>query len=324
MSLFDNTKILVTGGTGFIGSNLLAALLQTGAQLRSTIHNTPAVIDDPRIEYIHADLTNADDCERCCKDMDIVVHCAAVTSGAAEIEHKPLIHLTPNVIMNTQLMEAAHYSGVSQFVFISSNIVYPLTDHAVVEEEAVGDFFEKYFIVGWMKMFAEKMCEMYATKIKNPMSTLVLRPANLYGPMDDFEWETSHVLPALIRKIVERMDPVPVWGDGKDIKDFVYIDDFIEGMLLATKQQKANEAPGAFDVFNLSSGEGYCLRDLIDIIIEEDGYDGAEVAYDSTKPTMIPKRIVNSDKAANILGWKPKTDIRTGLAKTIEWYRSQL
>ncbi len=146
----------------------------------------------------------------------------------------------------------------------------------MVEEEAVGDFFDKYFAVGWMKYFTEKICEMYATKIKTPMSTLVLRPANLYGPHDDFEWETSHVLPALIRKVIERMAPIPVWGDGKDIKDFLYIDDFIEGMLLASERQKAINTQGSFDIFNLSSGQGYCLRDLMDIIIELDGYEKAK------------------------------------------------
>lgn len=320
--MFSGKKILVTGGAGFVGSNLLATLLDSGAILRATLHESPEVIRDQRIEYVKADLLKAGDCAACCEGIDIIFHCAAVTSGAAVIAEKPLSHLTPNVIMNTQLMEAAHAQGISHFVFISSNTVYPLTEHAVVEEEACGEFFDKYFIVAWMKYFTEKVCEMYSTKIRKPMSTLVLRPANLYGPRDDFEWETSHVLPALIRKAAERMNPYPVWGDGNDIKDFLYIDDFIEGMIIAVqKQMTADGKP--FDVFNLSSGQGYRLRDLIDIIIELEGYPDAKIEYDASKPTMIPKRIVDPGKAEKVLGWRPRTDIRTGLSKTLTWYKEK-
>ena len=324
MNFFTGKRILVTGGAGFVGSNLLCALLAAGAKPRATLHKTQPAFKSPGIEYIMTDLLQAEDCAACCQDMDIVCHCAAVTSGAAVIEEKPLSHLTPNVIMNTKLLEASHAAGVGQFMFISSNTVYPVTEHAVKEDEACGEFFEKYFIVGWMKYFTEQVCAMYATKIKKPMATLVLRPANLYGPGDNFDWETSHVLPALIRKVVERMDPVPVWGDGKDVKDFLYIDDFVTGALLALEWQAKQNRPNAHDVFNIASGRGSCLRDLLAIILELDGFTQADVVFDASKPTMIPRRIVNAEKAARVFGWEPKTDIKTGLAKTIEWYRSQI
>jgi len=159
---------------------------------------------------------------------------------------------------------------------------------------------------------------MYATKIKKPMQTIVVRPANAYGPGDKFDWETSHVLPAMIRRVVERHDPIRVWGDGKDVKDFIYVDDLVEGMLLAM------EKIDSFDPINLASGREYCLRDILALIIEIDGYTSAKVEYDTSKPTMIPKRLIDPSKAQRVLGFKATTSIETGLRKTINWYRSTL
>ncbi|MDA8140090.1 MAG: NAD(P)-dependent oxidoreductase [Desulfobacteraceae bacterium] len=316
--MFKNKKVLVTGGAGFVGANLVQRLLKEGVSVRATLHRKDAVIKDKRVEYIRCDLQNTDDARRVCQGMDYVFLCAANTSGAAVIEKTPLVHLTPNLVMNALMLEAAYAAGVQKVLFISSNTVYPLTDYPVKEEDACYDFYEKYFIVGWMKRFSEIVCEMYATKIKKPMATIVVRPGNIYGPLDDFDWETSHVLPALIRKVVERMDPIPVWGDGMDIKDFIYIDDFIDALLLAMEKIQG------FDVVNVAGGKPYVLRDLLNIIIAADGYKNPRIAYDSSKPTMIPKRLIDGAKAREILGFSPKTPIEEGLRRTIAWYRRSL
>jgi GDP-L-fucose synthase len=316
--MFDKKKVLVTGGAGFVGANLVKRLLAEGAVVRATLHEKGAVIQDDRVEYLRCDLRKPEDARRACHGMEYVFLCAAVTSGAAVIEKTPLAHLTPNLIMNALMLEAAHAAGVRKVLFISSNTVYPLTDYPVKEEDACHDFYEKYFIVGWMKQFSETICEMYATKIKTPMTTIVVRPGNIYGPLDDFEWETSHVLPALIRKVVERMDPLPVWGDGSDIKDFIYIDDFIQGMLLAMEKIEGH------DVINLGGGVPYRLADLLRLIIEIDGDANPRIAFDRTKPTMIPKRLIDSSKAEKLLGFAPRTSIEEGLRRTVEWYRHSL
>jgi GDP-L-fucose synthase len=314
--MIKGKNILVTGGAGFVGANLVKRLVTEGASVRATLHQKGAVIQDDRIEYVTCDLLNPTDAHRVCQGMDYVVLCAAVTSGAAVIEKTPLVHLTPNLIMNAQMLEAAYAAGVQKLLFISSNTVYPVTDYPVKEEDANYDFYEKYYIVGWMKRFSEIICEMYATKIKNPMDTVVIRPANIYGPLDDFDWETSHVLPALIRKVVERKDPIPVWGDGKDLKDFIYIDDFIEGLLLSMTNVKG------FDELNIASGKQYVLRDLLEIIIRIDGYENARIEYDATKPTMIPKRLIDPSKAEKLLGFKANTSIEQGLKETIRWFKT--
>jgi GDP-L-fucose synthase len=316
--MLKEENILVTGGAGFIGSNLVERLTKQGFKVRATLHIKEPVIKDDRIEYIRCDLTDANDCARACEGMNYVFLCAANTSGAAVMEKTPLVHLTPNLIMNARMLEAAYAAGVKKSLFISTNTVYPVTDYPVKETDVTNEFYEKYFIVAWMKRFSEIMCEMYSTKIKKPMQTVIVRPANVYGARDDFEWETSHVLPALIRRVVERHDPIKVWGDGRDIKDFIYVDDLVTGLILA--MEKIN----GFDVVNLASGKEYCLRDLLNIMIKLDGFEKARIEYDATKPTMIPKRLINPLKAKKVLRFESKTSIEEGLHKTIEWYRSTL
>jgi len=316
--MYKNENILVTGGTGFVGVNLIQRLLSLGANVRATIHRRAPVIKSDLIEYVQADLAKSEDCRKAVEGMDCVFMCAANTSGAAVMEKTPLVHLTPNLVMNALMLEASYEANVKKFLFISSNTVYPVTDHPAKENDVINEFYEKYFIVAWMKRFGEIMCEMYATKIKKPMTTIVVRPANIYGPYDDFEWETSHVLPALIRRVVERHDPIVVWGDGSDVKDFIYIDDMIEGMLLAM------ERIDGYDFLNIASGQQYVLKDLLNLMIRVDGYEGAVINFDASKPTMIPKRFIDTRKAKEILGFEAKTPIEKGLRKTINWYKSSL
>ncbi len=178
-----------------------------------------------------------------------------------------------------------------------------------------GYLFEKYYCVAWMKQFTEVLCKMYAEKIEKPMKTVVVRPANIYGPFDDFQWETSHVLPALMRKVIERQDPMEVWGDGKDIKDFIYIDDFIDGIVLAMEKLES------FDPINIGSGVESNIRGALDIMLEVDGYQNAKVVFNADKPTMIPKRMLDVSKAKELLGFEAKTNLQEGLAKTMQWYR---
>lgn len=316
--MFKDARVLVTGGAGFVGSNLVRRLVASGARVRATVHCSEPLDPLPAVEYCKADLLRAEDCAAVCRGVDYAFLCAAVTSGAAVMEKTPLVHLTPNLIMNARMLEAAYAAGVKKTLFISSNTVYPVTDYPVKESDCTNEFYEKYFVVAWMKRFSELVCEMYATKIRKPMRAVVVRPANIYGPYDKFDWETSHVLPALIRRVVERHNPIQVWGDGQDIKDFIYIDDFIEGLLLA--MEKMND----FDPINLASGRQYRLCDLLDLMIKIDGFGNARVVYDASKPTMIPKRLIDPSKAKQRLGFEAQTSIEDGLRKTIAWYRAVL
>jgi len=314
--VFKNSKVVVAGGSGFVGVNLIRRLLELGAKVTATLHKKAAVVDDDTVTYVQCDLTREEDCARVFQGADYVFMCAANTSGAAVMEKTPLVHVTPNVVMNTLALEAAYSAGVKKFLFISSNTVYPDVDHPVREDEMMsGELFEKYYCVAWMKRFSEILCRMYAEKIKKPMMTVVVRPANIYGPFDDFEWATSHVVPALIRKVVERHDPIEVWGDGSDIKDLIYIDDFIEGILLAM------EKLDRYDPINIATGRPCSIKDVLHTILDIDGYANAKIAFDTSKPTMIPKRLIDVTKAKSVLGFEARTLIDEGIQKTIQWYR---
>ncbi len=314
--MFKDANILVTGGSGFIATNLIRRLLVLGSQVRATLHNKPAQVPDLRVEFVQGDLRDNGFCDQIMQNIDYVFMCAANTSGAAVMEKTPLAHVTPNVIMNSLCLESAHKAGIKKFIFISSSTVYPDSDEPVKEEDARFDFYDKYFCVGWMKAFSEVMCKMYSTKIKSPMKTLVIRPANSYGPYDDFEWETSHVVPALIRKAVERHNPLEVWGDGTELKDLIYVDDLIEGMLLATKRDIN------FDQINIATGQCYSIRQILEWILEAVGYS-PNVAYNKDKPTMISKRIIDSSKAKQELGFEANVSLQDGIQRTVTWYQNQ-
>jgi GDP-L-fucose synthase len=312
---YNNARVLVTGGSGFVGVNLIERLLGLGAQIKATFSQKKPVIKDPRVDYIEADLREAEDCRKVVDGVDYVFMCAANTSGAKVMTNTPLVHLTPNIIMNAQMLEAAYEVGVKKFLFISSNTVYPLTDFAVKETDVTNEFYKSYHIVAWMKRFTEIVCEMYSNRIREPMHTVVVRPGNLYGPYDKFDWEKSKVIPALIRRAVERHDPFVVWGDGMDLKDFLYIDDYIDGMLLAMEKLET------YEPVNIASGKPVTIRQVLDQILKSTEYTDANVQFDTSKPTMIPKRMIDTSLAQEKLRFAPKVSLAEGIRRTVEWYQ---
>ncbi|MBV8187839.1 MAG: NAD-dependent epimerase/dehydratase family protein [Alphaproteobacteria bacterium] len=312
-------KVLIAGGAGFIGTNLALAVAQRGAQLRLTIHDKSLQAHFPDAETLTADLRQPEDCARAVQGMDCVFLCAAHTSGAAVIRTSPLVHITPNVLINTLMLEAAHRAGVTRFCFISSGAAYPPTaDRPVREEEMFdGDPADVYFAAGWMKRYAEVLCRTYAEKITSPMPTVVVRPSNVYGPYDKFDFAVSHVTAALIRRVVERHSPLEVWGTGNDVRDLIYVDDFTEGVLAAL----AADRP--FLAANICAGTGHTVRQILETILRVDGYRDADVRYDPRRPSTIPVRLMDNSFARTELGFTARTSLEDGLRRTIEWYRRQ-
>ena len=159
--------------------------------------------------------------------------------------------------------------------------------------------------------------QIYSEKIKdNKMKTIIVRPGNLYGPYDKFDPEKSKVIPSLIRKVVERQNPLIVWGDGSDLKDFLYIDDFTDALVKIIENVKD------FLELNIASGKGQTINEILNIILKIENAKNLTVNFDKSKPTMIPKRLIDISKAENILNFKPKISIEEGLRKTIAWYKS--
>ena len=315
INYFKYKSVLVTGGAGFVGMNLIEKLLSLGAHVTATLHETTPLDKKNDVKYVQCDLRIPEDCRKVCENIDYVFMCAANTSGAKVMAANPLVHLTPNILMNVNMLDAAYEANVENFLFISSNTVYPISDSHVKEDDVTNEFYESYHIVAWMKRFTEIVCDMYASKIKKPMKTIVVRPGNLYGPHDKFDWGKSKVIPALIRRGIEKHDPLVVWGDGLDVKDFLYIDDFVEGLILAMEKLEG------FEPINIASGEPVTIRDVLDEILRAANYQNAPVKYDSTKPTMIPKRMIDISLANELLSWTPKVSIKEGIQRTVNWYR---
>jgi GDP-L-fucose synthase len=316
--LFKDQRILVAGATGLIGSHLTRRLLAEGARVRATHFKRELPIRHPNLETLRADLTRGEDCRMVVRDMEWVFLCAASTSGAATIQATPMVHVTPNVLINSQMLEACYEAGVAKFQWLSSTVAYPPSDKPVREEEMFqGEPFEKYYFAGWTKRFTEILCRMYGEKLARRMTTIVLRPTNVYGPDDDFEFATSHVIPALMRKIVERWNPLEVWGDGSEVRDAIYVDDMVEAMVLAMQKL------ASYDAINVGLGKGYSVREILQMLLEIDGFNDAKIVYDKSKPTMIPIRLISTEKAERVLGFKAKVGLREGLRRTLEWYRKQ-
>jgi GDP-L-fucose synthase len=309
-----NKKILVTGAAGFIGTNLIRRLLNEGAEVTGTLYKRIPQELVSGVKYINVDLTKNEDCVLACSGQEYVFMCAANSSGAEVIQQAPLDHLTPNVVMNSQMLAAAYNEKIKTFVFISSNTVYPVTNYPVKESDANFTFFPAYHVVAWMKIFTEQMCEMYSKHIKNPMNTLIVRPANLYGPYDKFNKRESKVIAALIRKFTEGSNPLEVWGDGNDIKDFLYIDDFIDALIKVFKLDK-NIGP-----INIASSKTVTIKNVIDCLKVITNKENTIVNFDLTKPTMIPIRLISNEFMKSLIQWEPKFDLNDGLKSTFRWY----
>ena len=318
--MFKDARVLVTGGAGFIGASLVARLAADGARVRASVHRREPAPPVEGVEYVGADLTDADACRRVCDGVDFVFMCAANTQGAAVMVETPLAHVTPNVVMNTRMLEASHAAGVKKFVFLSSGAAYPDTGNRPATES---DMFaaepaDVYYAVAWMKRYAEILCRTYAEHLRAPMACLVARPSNVYGPGDKFDPKTSHVTASLVRRVAERENPMVVWGSGEDIRDVIYIDDFIDGLLAAA------ERPEPFLAINICSGQGHSVKQILQAAMDVDGFADAELRYDASKPSTAPVKLLDGALARELIGFQPKVDLAEGLRRTIDWYRRDI
>jgi len=318
--MWKNKRVLVTGGEGFIGKNLAIRLSELGARVTITAHkkNQPefAYTSRDSVNVFPCDLELQHDCEIATADQDFVFHCAALSHGAKFIKENPIAMITPNLKMTAHLLDASYANNVEKFVFISSSVVYnDVGSKSVEEHETDQDPPNIYYHVGHMKRYGEVLCRTYCEKIKKPMKTVVVRPGNVYGHGDNFDPELSHVTASMIRRVATMQDPIDVWGDGDDIRDIIYIDDFINGLLLASEKLGDSYCP-----VNISQGKAISVKQILDILIGFEKYS-PDVTFDASKPSMLKERHISNKKALDTLGFAPKHSIEEGLEKTLSWYK---
>lgn len=311
------TKILVCGSTGFIGRNVAESLAENHDYEVSGTFFGSAPYEHPRLRMVRADLTCKSDVAQVVRGMDIIIHAAAVTSGAKDTVTKPYCHVTDNAIMSALIFRAAYEYRVSHVVFFSCTTMYQSSDSPVKETDfdANQQVYPSYFGGAWTKVYNEKMCEFYARL--GPAKYTVIRHSNIYGPYDKFDLERSHVFGATVTKVMgaEQGGQIVVWGRGEERRDLLYVSD-----LVAFVGAVLNRQSKRFEIFNAGYGSAISVRELVEKIIRYSG-EQLEIEHDLTKPCVKTGLCLDSTRARKEIGWSPKVTLDEGIEKTLKWYR---
>jgi GDP-L-fucose synthase len=302
---------MVTGGSGFLGSYVVEALRRRGVQ--------DALLSIPR--RATDDLRQWEVCQRVVAGQDVVIHLAATVGGIGINREKPGEFFYDNLMMGVQLMEAARQAGVGKFVAIGTICAYPKFTPIPFREENLWDGYpeETNAPYGLAKKMLLVQGQAYRQQYGFP--SIYLLPVNLYGPRDNFDPRSSHVIPALIKKCVDAIErgapAIEVWGDGSPTREFLYVEDAAEGIVLASERYDGDEP------VNLGSGMEISIRDLVETIARLTGYNG-DIVWDASKPNGQPRRQLDVARAERLFGFRAHTSFEEGLRRTIEWYRQSL
>jgi len=315
----NKKKILVCGATGFIGRNIAESFSKkNNLEIYGTYLNSEP-LDIPKIRMIRADLTKKDEVDKIIKGMDVIIQAAATTSGAKDIVTKPYHHVTDNAVMNSVIFRSAYEHSISHVIFFSCTVMYQSSETPVQESDfnANEEIYEKYFGVGWTKVYIEKMCEFYS-RIGDTKFT-VIRHSNIYGPYDKYDLERSHVFGATMTKVMKSADDkIVVWGNGTEERDLLYISDLVNFVDLVIQKQNDKLV-----LCNVGYGKGTSVNELVQKIINRSGKK-LNVQHDITKPHIDTKLCLDTTKAKESFGWEPKVSLEQGISLTMEWYKKHI
>ena len=301
-----------------IGSHLVELLLEKNANVRIVAHEReiPPELEDKGLDVVSGDLTEKKFVEESVKGMDYVFHLAAYTGGLGRTSTHPASTLTPNLIMDGNVLECAKNEGIERFLYASCTCVYPNDEKTLEEEDAwKGNPPEVHASYSWSKRMGERQAIAYHKEYG--MNIAIVRPSNSYGPRDSDDLETAHALGSLIMKAINKMDPFVIWGDGNPIREYIYARDAAKGMLLAME----NYCVG--DPINLASGEFVSISELARKILKLTN-TSPEIKFDKEKPSGQKRRVLSNKKAKEKIGFVAETSLDAGIEETIKWYKQKL
>jgi GDP-L-fucose synthase len=311
MNFWSDQRFIITGGAGFLGSHVTRKLRERGGK---------HIFVPESAEY---NLVKEEAVIRLFKEArpEIVIHLAAVVGGIGANRENPGRFFYENLMMGAQLMEQARLFGVKKFVAIGTICSYPKHTPVPFKEETLWDGYPEETNAPYGLAKKMLLVQSQAYRQQYGFNSIFLLPVNLYGPGDNFDPASSHVIPALIKKCIDAIrnheEEVVVWGTGKATREFLYVEDCAEAILLATERYNRP------DPVNIGAGFEISIKDLAELIVEITGFRG-RIAWDHTKPDGQPRRMLDTSRAFRQFGFKAKTQFREGMKKTIEWYRKQV
>lgn len=303
---FEDKNVLITGGTGLIGRQVVGTVYDAGAHVKIVSLDTLRVHSSA--EHVYGDLTDFSFCKEITADMDFVFHIAGIKGSIEVTKSKPASFFVPLLMMNTNMLEACRLNNVQKVLYASSIGAYSSGELFKESEDLNGEPMDMF--PGWAKRMAEMQVLTYRTQYGLDNFAIV-RPCNVYGPGDNFGPDNAMVIPALMHRIYQGDDPLLVWGDGSAIRDFAYSEDVANGMIQALYHGTDSR------FVNLASGRGYSVRELVETL---NSFIPFNYEFDTTKSGGFPRRVMDITLARETLGYEPATSLLDGLKSTWEWY----
>jgi GDP-L-fucose synthase len=299
------TRVLVTGGAGFLGSHVVQLLEERGY----------AVTVARSVDY---DLRREADVVRLFEDArpELVLHLAALAGGIGANRAEPGRFWYENLLMGAYVLEQSRLTVVDKLVTLGTICEYPKLTPVPFREEELWNGYPEETNAPYGIAKKTHLVGGQAYRDQYGVNVIHLLPVNLYGPRDNFDLETSHVIPALIRKMLESPERIELWGDGSPTREFLYVADCAEGIVLATERYDGAEP------VNLGSGHEISIRDLVDLVADVVGFDG-EIHWDTSMPNGQPRRCLDTSKAEALFGFNARVQLRAGIERTVAWYRAE-
>ena len=310
--MYKDKRVVVTGGSGFVGTHYITELLSRGANVVTHTHERPLQIQDDRIEVLeNIDLENINDCMKLVDGADYVIHSAGKICHPSDVSTDFQVALNQIAVI-TNVLEASYKSNVKGFVDVNSSTGYPDRRYPITEDEYWDDEpYISYYGYGWMRRYREKVME-HCSHLTD-MKIAICRGTAMFGPHDNFNLKTCHVVPALIKRVLNDENPFIAWGSPDVVRDFLYVKDVVNGALLVLEKGESMRP------YNLGYGSTITIGDILNTILEVTGKN-PKVEWDNSKPTTIPFRSCSTERIEKELGFKPRYSFKEGIEQTVKWY----